>query len=213
MKFLAIDFGISTGYTYFENSSIVSTNSYTVVSDFSLIPIYVVNTLFDLIKEYKIDFYVVEDYSYGRKFFNTIQSEIIGAFKYKIYSYNMRDYTEYNIEHNTEHNIEHNTEKNIKFNTRNADRDMAVSIIGGVDDLQDIYFINPKTARKIVLGRGDVSKSEIKKYIIKNYGIKCKNQHEYDSILVGVGFLKLLENKDFSDAFMRRSLVCQRKIQ
>lgn len=169
MRFISIDFGLSTGYAYFIDGKIEHINSYSIVSDFSHTPIYIVEMFFDLTKELEkdVDFYVVEDYSYGRKFFNTTQAEIIGVFKHKVY----------------------------------------------LEGKKGIYFLNSKTARKSVIGKGDAGKGDIKKFIIKNYRLKCRNQHEYDAVLIGLGFLKLLERNEFSEAFVRRAFFDRNEIK
>lgn len=157
-NFFSIDFGMSTGFTLFKNGKIQFTDSYSILSNESEIPILVVNRFFELVKNYEVQIYVVEDYSYSKRFFNTVQSEIVGAFKYKV----------------------------------------------STDKKGDVFFVNSKTVKKVLLGNGNAKKGEVKRFL-KGLGIECKNQHEYDSVLIGLGFLKMQELNDFSDAFKRRA--------
>lgn len=160
MNFLSIDFGNYTGLAYFRDFEINEVCSFKILSDQSLFPIIVVDKLFEIIKDnnFEIDFFVVEDYSYGKGFFNTNQSEIIGAFKYKVFN-------------------EHK---------------------------KSIYFINSTSIRKILIGNGKATKSEIKKYV-KNVYRELKNQHEYDAVFTGLGFKKM--QKNLSEATIRRSII------
>jgi len=87
MNFIAIDFGNYTGYSFFENWQYKKSYSFKILTEQSTLPIEIIDTFFNKIKDKidMIDCFVVEDYAYSRGFFNANQSEMIGAFKYKVF--------------------------------------------------------------------------------------------------------------------------------
>lgn len=71
----------------------------------------------------------------------------------------------------------------------------------------NIYFINTKQARKVLLNEGRASKSKIKKEMFLKVG-KLKNQHEYDSAMIGFAFLDLKDR--LTESTLRRSLILKK---
>jgi hypothetical protein len=162
-NFISIDFGDYTGCSLFREDKYQFSFSFKVLSEQSIMPIIIVDKFIEKSKDYfnLIDCFVIEDYVYDQRYFNTNQSEIIGCFKYRIY-------------------------KEIR---------------------KPIYFINTKSARKILLGKGSATKSQIRKYIKSNIGMDLNNQHEYDSVLIGLSFIKMRDN--LTESALRKSIIIE----